>query len=121
MKQNMIELVKEVKTAKDGEEQVVTETYWSSSFIPAKLIYEANDIAEEFEEMEQGDMEAEKKAIDRLLTFLSESVYGNKFTKTELWEGIHAPDLYKVLQEQLVFMTRGQQSEDTKKFLEKKN
>ena len=116
LKRNMIELVKEVK---QGE--ILTETYWTPPFLPMSVIYEANDIAAEINDADPGDKDSQRQVIEQLSAFISEKAYGGQFTKKELQDGLHAPQAMMVLYEQLQFITLGQQSDETKKFLEKKN
>ncbi|GAA0491322.1 hypothetical protein GCM10008986_16780 [Salinibacillus aidingensis] len=110
MKRNMIELVKEVK---QGE--LVTEKYLTPLFIPMRKVYEAVDMLE-YIQMSAGTSEAEKELIDKLLIFVVD-LYDNQFTKDELFNGLHGPGAVKKLQEQVIFVARGVQDEDTKKYL----
>lgn len=110
LKRNMIELVTEV----NGDE-IKTEQYWTPPFIPLTVTYEALDLAEK---MESG---AEKDLIPLLAEFVADKVYGGKFTKDQLMNGLHAPDAVDILQDQILFIAQGQQSDSTKKFLESKN
>ncbi|MDX5473903.1 MAG: hypothetical protein LPK00_00070 [Bacillaceae bacterium] len=112
LKRNMIELVVGV----NGEE-VVTEKYWTPAFIPMTIVYQAIDIMAETEKEEL----SERDAIDRLLDFVANEIYQGKFSKDELLNGLHAPDAIKTLQEQILFIAQGQQTNETKKFLEKKS
>lgn len=111
LKRNMIELVKEVK----GDE-VITERYWTPPFIPFSVVYEAVDLAKKIDEGEMSDVEM----FDLLIDFVVDRIYNNQFTKEELMNGIHAPDAVRILQEQVIFVSQGQQSSDTKNFLAKK-
>lgn len=110
LKRNMIELV----TGVEGEE-IVTEKYWTPPFIPLTVTYEALDLAEQ---MESG---AEKEMIPLLAQFVAEKVYGGKFTKDQLMNGLHAPEAIEILQDQILFVAQGQQSDATKNFLASKN
>lgn len=113
LKRNMIELVKEVK-----EGEIVTEKYLTPVFIPLGVLYEAVDLTQEMEKGEE--VESERVLIEKLIDFVANKIYKDQFTKEELTNGIHAPDAIKVLQEQIVFIAQGQQTDETKKFLEKK-
>jgi len=114
LKRHMIELVKEVR---DGE--IVTEKYLTPVFIPMSVVYEAIDLAGEIEDFNGGAKE-EKDLIDKMLAFVADKVYGGQFTKQEIFEGLHAPDAIRVLQEQILFIARGMQNSDTKKYLKAK-
>lgn len=113
LKRNMIELVKEVK-----EGEVVTETYLTPVFIPLSVVYQAIDLSKDIQKV---TIETEKEMIEKLVDFVANEVYKGQFTKDELINGLHAPDAIETLREQVIFITRGYQSEKTKKFLEKKN
>lgn len=113
LKRNMIELVKEVK-----EGEIVTEKYLTPVFIPFSVVYEAIDIVEQ---MEKEGERSEKEVIEMLLDFVANKIYKGQFTKDELFNGLHAPDAVNTLRDQVLFIAQGQQSDETKKFLEKKS
>lgn len=113
LKRNMIELVKEVK-----EGEVVTEKYLTPVFIPLSVVYQAIDLSKD---MAKVTSENEREMIDKLVDFVANDIYKGQFTKEELINGLHAPDAIETLREQVIFITRGYQSDETKKFLEKKN
>lgn len=116
LKRHMIELVKEVR-----EGELVTEKFLTPLFIPMKVVYEAIDLAAEIDKSGDGAQE-EKELIEKLLSFTSDKVYGGQFTKEELFGGLHGPDAIRILQEQILFIARGMQNGETKKYLrEKKN
>jgi hypothetical protein len=52
-----------------------------------------------------------------MIDFVATRIYNNQFTKEELFNGLHAPDASRVLYEQILFITQGAQSDETKKFL----
>ena len=112
LKRNMIELVKEVK-----EGEIVTEQYWTPVFLPMSVVYEAIDLMVEEEQSKSN----EREMIDKLLDFVANKIYKGQFTKDELLNGLHAPDAIQVLQEQILFIAQGQQSDETKNYLAKKN
>ncbi|WP_026581020.1 phage tail assembly chaperone G [Bacillus sp. J33] len=113
LKRNMIELVKEVK-----EGEIVTQKYLTPVFIPLSVVYQAIDLSADMEKISRTN---EKEMIDKLLDFVANDVYKGQFTKDELMNGLHAPDAIDVLQQQILFISRGQQSDETKKYLAKKN
>lgn len=117
LKRNMIELVKEVK-----EGEIVTEKYLTPVFIPFSVVYEAIDMTQEIDKSEGSkDSSSEKELIEKLLDFVANKIYNKQFTKEDLFNGLHAPDAIQTLQEQIVFVAQGRQTEETKKFLAKKN
>lgn len=116
LKRNMIELVKEVK-----EGEIVTEKYLTPVFIPFSVVYEAIDMSQVIDKSEENkNSSSEKELIAKLLDFVANKIYNKQFTKEELFNGLHAPDAIQTLQEQIIFVAQGQQSDETKKFLAKK-
>lgn len=113
LKRNMIELVKEVKSG-----EVVTEKYWTPVFIPLSVVYEAIDLGAE---LEDGEKNSERELIDKLIDFVANKVYKGEFTKEDLINGLHAPEAIETLQQQIMFIAQGSQSNATKEFLAKKN
>lgn len=113
LKRNMIELVKEVK-----EGEIITEKFLTPVFIPMSVIYEAMDLMEKIDDPEN-EM-SEKQTVDTLLDFVANKVYKDQFSKDDLVNGLHAPDAINVLQEQVLFIAQGQQTDATKEFLAKK-
>ncbi|KHE73152.1 phage tail assembly chaperone G [Halobacillus sp. BBL2006] len=116
LKRNMIELVTDVK-----EGEIITQTYWTSPFLPMKVVLEANDIAAQIDKLETDDIEQQKETFDQLSSFVADVLYNKQFTKQELQDGLHAPQALNALYDQIIFITRGKQSDETKKFLEKKS
>lgn len=110
LKRNMIELIKEVK-----EGEIVTQKYLTPVFIPFSIIYEALDMIEKINKSKK-----EKDLLDKMIDFVATRIYNNQFTKEELFNGLHAPDASRILYEQILFITQGAQSDDTKKFLTSK-
>ncbi|WP_350300594.1 phage tail assembly chaperone G [Peribacillus frigoritolerans] len=116
LKRNMIELVKEVK-----EGEIVTEKHLTPIFIPFSVVYEAVDLTQEMEKSEkEKNASSEKEMIDKLLEFVANKIYNKQFTKEDLFNGLHAPDAIQTLQEQIIFVAQGRQTDETKKFLAKK-
>ncbi|MRX70844.1 hypothetical protein GJU40_01515 [Bacillus lacus] len=113
LKRNMIELVTDVK-----EGELVTKKYLTPPFIPLTVVYTAIDL---ISEIEKENKASEKDLIDKLIDFVAKDLYKEQFSKDELINGLHAPDAIGVLQAQIMFIAQGQQSDETKKFLEKKN
>jgi len=113
LKRNMIELVKEIK-----EGEIIAEKYLTPVFIPLSVVYQAIDLTAE---TKNGGNVTEKELIDKLLDFVANDVYKGQFTKEQLINGLHAPDAIQTLQEQILFIARGQQTNETKKYLAKKD
>lgn len=107
----MIELITEVK-----EGELVTKKYLTPMFLPLSVVYEAIDL---MAEMQNVNVNNEKEMIEKLLAFVADKAYGGQFTKDELFQGLHAPDAMRVLQDQVLFVARGDQNDDTKKYLAK--
>jgi hypothetical protein len=113
LKRNMIEIVKEVK-----EGEIVTEKYLTPVFIPLSIVYQAIDLINDMEKTTKFD---EKDLIEKIIDFVANDIYKGQFTKEELKNGLHAPQAVETLYEQILFVARGQQNDETKKFLAKKN
>lgn len=113
LKRNSITLVKEIKAG-----EVVTETYWTPVFIPLDVIYEAMDLMEKLEDKEANV--SEREMFDMLMDFITNKIYNEEFTVEELKKGLHAPQAVNELKDQLGFIVQGEQTNETKKFLEKK-
>ncbi|CAM3429578.1 hypothetical protein GCM10009865_22560 [Aeromicrobium ponti] len=97
LKRNMIELVKEIK-----EGEIVTEKYITPVFIPFSVVYEAIDMTQEIDKSEENKTTAsEKELIEKFLDFVANKIYKGQFTKEDLFNGLHAPDGIRVLQEQI--------------------
>lgn len=112
----MIELVvNPQEIAEGGEPQL--KKYWTPAFIPFTKVREAMELAAE---MEQNDTSKTAESMDKLADFVTD-VYGNQFTKDELYNGLHAPEAIPTIQQQIIFIAQGQQSDGTKRFLSEKN
>ncbi|SDM14652.1 phage tail assembly chaperone G [Sediminibacillus halophilus] len=116
LKRHMIELVTNV--TEEGE--VETKKFLTPPFIKSSVVYEAIDINAKIESDEKRDAKGEKELYDEIMDFVANRVYGGQFTKEELFNGIHAPDLNQVLIDQIIFVARGVQNDATKKYLAKK-
>ncbi len=112
LKKNAIVLVKEVK-----EGEIVEATYFTPAFIPLSVVYQAIDLSNELSKVTSA---TEKDMIAKMVDFVTNDIYKNQFTKEELENGLHAPDAIQTLREQVIFIMRGQQSDESKKLLEKK-
>lgn len=116
LKRNMIELVKDIK-----EGEIVTEKYLTPIFIPMSVVYEAIDMTQEIDKTDDKENpSSEKDLINKLIDFVANKIYKDQFTKEELFDGLHAPNAITALQEQLIFVAQGEQTDETKKFLAKK-
>lgn len=116
LKRNMIALVKNPDDVLKGGE-IELEKYWTPPFIPFKKIRDAIQFQVELEKGEMSELEM----IDRLADFVANDIYSGQFTKDDIYDRMHAPDAAEELQQQVLFVAQGQQTESTKKFLEKKN
>lgn len=111
LKRNMIELVLEVK-----EGELVTKKYVTPVFIPLTVVYEAIDVMAELNSRKTG--QAEKDMIDKVLIFVADKVYNKQFTRDDLFKGLHGPGAINELFMQVLFVARGEQTEEAKKYLE---
>lgn len=111
-KRNAIELV----TGYDEEkEQPITQVYFTNPFLSGRLFRNAVALSKELEESKD-----EMENLDKLLSFVAKEIYEKQFTVEELEEGLAPYKLIEELQEQVFFVARGEQSESSKKLLEKK-
>lgn len=119
LKRNMIKLVKNPEEAMKGAE-IEYETYWTSPFIPAEVTYEAFDLADMIQQGAEKKKLTEREAAELLERFVVDKLYVGQFTSEDIKKRYHGPDLMGELQSQVLFIAQGQQSDETKKFLEKK-
>ena len=114
LKRNMIELIKNPEEVAQGAE-VEIEKIWTPAFISLDVTYEAMDLMDKLEDDEEM---SSKEVLDLLLDFVGNKIYNGQVDN--LRKRLHAPDAIKTLQEQVLFIAQGQQSDATKSFLEKK-
>lgn len=120
LKRNMIKLVKNPKDAMKGAE-IEYETFWTSPFVPTDVTYEALDLADMLNDEEQMKKMKETEVATLLEKFVVDKLYVGQFTSKDLRKKFHGPDYMQMLQGQVAFITQGQQNDETKKFVEKKN
>lgn len=116
LKRSAIELVTKYDEVND---EIETQVYFTPSFIKLSVVYEAIDLSERTEKNEE--KKSEKEIFNEMADFVANSIYNGKFTTEELINGLHAPQAVETLQEQIFFVARGEQSNETKKLLKKKN
>ena|SRR5699024_1876525 len=119
LKRNMIKLVKNPQEAMKGAE-IEYETFWTSPFLPADVTYEAADLSDMMQSEEKMNKMTEREAMELLQNFVVDKVYGGQFTSDDMNKKFHGPDLFQTLQNQIMFIAQGQQTDETKKFLAKK-
>lgn len=112
LKKHTIELVKSVK-----EGEIETEMYWTPAFLQYSYVYEAVDLMEDW--AKNPNKKKDKVVIEETADYVVR-LYGEQFTKEELLNGLHAPELGERLYEQVRFVAQGEQNDATKKFLAKK-
>lgn len=112
VKRNVIHLITGYDEEKDKPK---VKTYYTPPMLSGRLFRSSLEVAKEIDESKD-----DFSNLDKLLNFVAVEVYNNQFTVEELEEGIQPYELIKELQEQVFFVSRGEQSEETKKFLEKK-
>jgi|SRR5690625_283437 len=103
MKDRTLKLVTGIEVV-DGEQQLVYESYPYPLFVKGGLVKKAFEIAAE---MEKSNEETIEQNIDKLADFVVE-VYGNKFTRDELIDGIQAHELIKTLMGVVQFVMTGE-------------
>lgn len=117
LKRNMIELVKNPEDVLKGGEAEI-EKVWTPAFIPLRV---ARDAIQLSIDLETNIELSEIDKFDKLADFVSNEIYGGKIKKDDIYNRMHAPGGKDVLYNQLYFVAQGQQSDETKKFLEKKD
>lgn len=118
LKRNSIELLKEMK----GDEAVM-EVFWTPAFIPLGTVYEAVDLLAKYEEIEKErplSSQEIREYMKEMCEVVANSIYKGQFTAQDLEERLHAPGAFFTLQEQILFVSSGAQSTETKKLLAKK-
>ncbi|MEW4223134.1 phage tail assembly chaperone G [Rossellomorea marisflavi] len=115
LKRHMIELVKNPEEVMKGGEPEI-ERHWTPAFIPYGKVRQAMQMQLSMEDEEKSELET----MELLTEFVAVEIYNNAFTVDDLYNRLHAPDALDVLQSQLLFVAQGDQTDATKKFLEKK-
>ena len=118
LKRNMIEFVKNIdEVLKGGEVEV--ERFWTPPFIPFAQVREALQLAAEVDAAEKDGLSNLVEIVDKLTDFIVK-VYGNQFTKDDVYNRLHGPGGMQTLQENILFIAQGVESSSTKKFLAEK-
>jgi len=110
----MIKLVKNTEEAVKGAE-IELEKFWTPPFIPFSFTIQSVKMMEELEKKDMSELDQMDKLAD-----LVTKIYGNQFSKEDLYNRLHAPDAITELQSQVFFIARGEQTDETKKFLKEK-
>lgn len=111
LKRHTIELVKEVKAG-----EIETKVYTTPPFIPFSLVYEALDLIADLTTNKKN--KTDKDIIETAADFVVRA-YGEQFTKDELFNGLHAPQLAESLFDQVQFVAHGKENDESKKYLAK--
>ena len=122
LKRNYIQLV----TGTNEKGEPTFETYLTPHFISLDVMYEAVDVMEELESIEEKNNKSKepesagkiiRKQVDIMMGVVV-NIYGGQFDVKALKEGLHAPNMREELQSQIEFIAAGQQDNETKKFVE---
>lgn len=119
LKRNMITLVKNPDAVNKGEEPEF-EKVWTVPFISFGTSREAASLINQLYADE--DMSDDEKN-DKLADFMAEKAYGGKITKDDIFNRLPGPGFnggasaQQMLEEQLLFVANGQQTDETKNFL----
>ena len=122
LKRNYIQLV----NGTNDKGEPTFETYLTPHFIPLDVMYEAVDVMEELETIEEKNEKSEnpepmskimRKQMDIMMGVVV-NIYGGQFDVKALKSGLHAPNMREELQGQIEFIAAGQQDDETKKFVE---
>lgn len=116
LKRSYIELVKNVdEVVKGGEPEL--EKVWTPHFLPWKTVREGMQILMEKEQETTNDFEL----IEQMEEFIANKIFGGAITVEDLQERLHAPNAIEAMQNVIEFVTSGQESDELRAFLEKKN
>ena len=97
LKRNIIQLVEDPKA-----NEIKLQTYLTPHFISFEIVYEAMDLIDDIED-ENSTMKP-REIADRLMDMVVKRM--------------HAPDGMNALREQVIFITQGQQTEETRNFIQ---
>lgn len=111
--QSALELVTELDENREVKETAV---YVTPRFIPFDVTYEAIEL---MEEIQNAKSDFDKEVIDKMMNFIVHRLYEDRFTIQEFKKGVHGPDFFRILQEQISFVAEGYQSDATKKLVAK--
>src|SRR5699024_4886879 len=101
---------------KGGEPEL--EKVWTPYFIPWKTVREGMQL---LMEKEDGESTNDFEMIEEMEEFIVNKIFNGTITIDDLQNRLHAPDAVKTMQEVIEFVTSGQESDELRAFLEKKN
>lgn len=113
----MLELVKNPEGVAKGDEPEI-EKVWTPAFIPLRV---ARDAIEVWNEVETNKQMTESEKFDRIAGFVANEIFAGKITTDDIFNRLHAPGGLDILKQQLIFAAQGQQSDETKNYMAKKN
>ena|SRR5699024_2790043 len=117
LKRTYIELVKNVdEVLKGGEPEL--EKVWTPYFIPWRTVREGMQL---LMEKEDGKSTSEIEMIEAMEDFIVNKIFVGQITVEDLQERLHAPNAMKAMQDLIGFVTSGEESDELRAFLEKKN
>ncbi|GKV67299.1 MULTISPECIES: phage tail assembly chaperone G [unclassified Sporosarcina] len=76
-----------------------TKTFHQPAHIKGSVALEGIEIGQAINK--KGESDIERSDIERIADFVADQLYGGKFTREELIDGLHAPHLLETLMEQL--------------------
>ncbi|WP_407270596.1 phage tail assembly chaperone G [Radiobacillus sp. PE A8.2] len=117
LKRNMLELVKNPEGVLKGDEPEI-EKVWTPAFIPLRV---ARNAIEVWNQVETDAEMSETDKFDKIADFVANEVFAGKITPNDIYNRLHAPGGQDVLKQQLIFVAQGQQSDETKNFLAKRD
>lgn len=116
LQRTYIELVKNPEEAEKGGE-VEVEKVWTPAFIPWRIVRQALQTLSDNEGGKVSDFDM----LDRMENFVANDVFKGQITVDDLRDRLHAPNGIEALQGVIEFVSSGNQKDETRDFLEKKN
>ncbi|MFB4471827.1 phage tail assembly chaperone G [Oceanobacillus caeni] len=116
LKRTYIELVKNPEEALKGGE-IEIEKIWTPPFLPWKLVRQSIQTLADIEKEATSEIEI----IDKLEEIVANDIFMDAITVEDLRERLHAPDGIGALRGVVEFVAQGNENDETKEFLAKKD
>lgn len=100
----------------EDKDKLQTKRYWTPGYTPLRDMYDAIDL---LERITAEDIHP-REALDAQADFIANVAYKGQFSADELIDGLHITNAVEEMERQILFISQGRQSDETKKFLERK-